>query len=200
MRRPTARLLTGTALAVVSLGLTVTNATAAFGGDSERGDYGRDDYGRGDRERGSHQRDHDRGGRGRLELSPRNARPGTVVTVSTGACGHDGHGRGEAWSLGVQNFRMDPRHDKERATGEFRVPDDVRPGDHEVRVRCDNGREATGELYVEHRGPSGHVRTGVGGSVGRDTTQIAAGVAVLATAAVGGTRLLRRRASGAQEG
>ncbi|MFF5566478.1 hypothetical protein ACFY7Z_14020 [Streptomyces sp. NPDC012623] len=196
MRRPTARLLTGTALAVASLGLCAAGASSAFAGDHERGDHGRGDQERGGYERG----DHDRGGHGRLELSPRNARPGTLVTVSTGACGHDGHGKGEAWSLGVRDFRLDPRHDKERATGEFRVPDDVRPGDHEIRVRCDNGREATGELYVEHRGPSGHVKTGVGGSVGRDTTQIAAGVAVLAVAAVGGTRLLRRRASGAREG
>ncbi|MFF0444962.1 hypothetical protein ACFYT4_00825 [Streptomyces sp. NPDC004609] len=46
--------------------------------------------------------------------------------------------------------------------------------------------------------PSGHVRTGLGGSVGPDTTQIAAGVAVLAAAAVGGTLLLSRRARGDQ--
>ncbi|MET9804326.1 hypothetical protein [Streptomyces sp. NPDC006368] len=46
--------------------------------------------------------------------------------------------------------------------------------------------------------PSGHVKTGVGGSVGPDTAQIAAGAAVLAAAAVGGVWLLRRRASGAQ--
>jgi hypothetical protein len=44
--------------------------------------------------------------------------------------------------------------------------------------------------------PNGHVRTGVGGSVGTDTTQIAAGTALLAAAAVGGMWLLRRRASG----
>ena len=47
---------------------------------------------------------------------------------------------------------------------------------------------------------SGHVISGVGGSVGPDTTQIAAGAAVLTAAAVGGTLLLRRRASGAQRG
>uniref|UniRef100_A0AAU2VGT4 Secreted protein n=1 Tax=Streptomyces sp. NBC_00003 TaxID=2903608 RepID=A0AAU2VGT4_9ACTN len=46
--------------------------------------------------------------------------------------------------------------------------------------------------------PRGHVKTGVGGSVGPDTTEIAVGAAVLAAAAVGGTWLLRRRASGAQ--
>ncbi|MBT2527023.1 hypothetical protein J7E91_16725 [Streptomyces sp. ISL-99] len=47
--------------------------------------------------------------------------------------------------------------------------------------------------------PTGHVKTGVGGSAGPDTTQIAAGVAVLAATAVGGTWLLRRRASGTRE-
>ncbi|MFJ2896066.1 hypothetical protein ACIO87_14430 [Streptomyces sp. NPDC087218] len=47
-------------------------------------------------------------------------------------------------------------------------------------------------------GPTGHVKTGVGGSVRSDTTQIAAGAGVLAVAAVGGAWLLRRRASGTQ--
>ncbi|CAM5393548.1 hypothetical protein SXANM310S_05886 [Streptomyces xanthochromogenes] len=46
--------------------------------------------------------------------------------------------------------------------------------------------------------PHGHVKTGVGGSIRPDTTLIAAGAAVLTAAAVGGTWLLRRRASGTQ--
>ncbi|MEW2485458.1 hypothetical protein [Streptomyces sp. NPDC048411] len=46
--------------------------------------------------------------------------------------------------------------------------------------------------------PTGHVKTGVGGSVRPDTSQIAAGVGVLAVSAVGGAWLLRRRASGTQ--
>ncbi|MEU1366356.1 hypothetical protein ABZ454_09485 [Streptomyces sp. NPDC005803] len=48
--------------------------------------------------------------------------------------------------------------------------------------------------------PTGHVKTGVGGSVGPDTTQIAAGAGVLAATAVGGAWLLRRRASGTRDG
>ncbi|WP_406449870.1 hypothetical protein OG782_11275 [Streptomyces sp. NBC_00876] len=48
--------------------------------------------------------------------------------------------------------------------------------------------------------PTGHVKTGIGGSVGPDTTQIAAGAGVLAATAVGGAWLLRRRASGTQDG
>ncbi|MFI9624624.1 hypothetical protein [Streptomyces sp. NPDC052042] len=47
-------------------------------------------------------------------------------------------------------------------------------------------------------GPRGHVKTGVGGSVRSDTTQIAAGAGVVAGAAAGGAWLLRRRASGTQ--
>ncbi|MCX5382622.1 hypothetical protein [Streptomyces sp. NBC_00083] len=50
----------------------------------------------------------------------------------------------------------------------------------------------------EGNDPHGHVKTGVGGSVRPDTTEIAVGAAVIAAAAVGGTWLLRRRASGTQ--
>ncbi|MGW2656649.1 hypothetical protein ACWC1D_23695 [Streptomyces sp. NPDC001478] len=53
---------------------------------------------------------------------------------------------------------------------------------------------------AEPTAPTGHVRTGVGGSVGPDTTQIAAGAGVLAATAVGGAWLLRRRASGTRDG
>ncbi|GLF93817.1 hypothetical protein [Streptomyces yaizuensis] len=67
-----------------------------------------------------------------------------------------------------------------------------------------SGREGQGESQGQgqqhYQQPSGHVRTGVGGSVGPDTGQVAAGVAVLAAAAAGGTLLLRRRASGPQSG
>ncbi|MFD7284357.1 hypothetical protein [Streptomyces sp. NPDC059863] len=141
----------------------------------------------------------DRGKPARLELSPRHVRPGTAVVARTTACGREGTGRGFAESVGAGQFRLERRATpKEAVAGEFRVARDARTGTHSIRVRCDNGREARGELFVEHGGPTGHVRTGVGGSVAPDTTQIAAGVAMLAAAAVGGTWLLRRRASGTQ--
>ncbi|MFC8537303.1 hypothetical protein ACFUJY_25775 [Streptomyces sp. NPDC057249] len=76
------------------------------------------------------------------------------------------------------------------------------------RDETGSGRDETGsgrETPSGHRtsaaptAPSGHVKTGVGGSVGPDTTQIAAGAGVLAAAAVGGAWLLRRRASGTRD-
>ncbi|MFJ2115083.1 hypothetical protein ACIOEX_24840 [Streptomyces sp. NPDC087850] len=191
--RPTVRLLTSTALAVASLGLSAASATSAFASDWDQDrEWDRD------RDR-DHSQDHGRNSWQRLELSPRTARPGAVVRVSTTVCGHEARGRGDARSVGAGEFRLEPEGRKGVASGQFWVPNDARPGSHDIRVRCDNGKQADADLFVEHPGPSGHVRTGVGGSVGSDTTQIAAGVAVLATAAVGGTWLLRRRASGAQE-
>jgi hypothetical protein len=44
--------------------------------------------------------------------------------------------------------------------------------------------------------PRGSVKTGVGGALGPDPVQTAAGVAALAVAAAGGTWLLHRRARG----
>lgn len=48
--------------------------------------------------------------------------------------------------------------------------------------------------------PSGHVRTGVGGSAGPDTVQLAVGAGVLGSAAVGGVWLLRRLPHGRRAG
>ncbi|WP_328891541.1 hypothetical protein [Streptomyces sp. NBC_00316] len=64
----------------------------------------------------------------------------------------------------------------------------------------EGGRDNGGDGSDSPLEPSGHVKTGVGGSVRPDTTQIAAGAGVLAVSAVGGAWLLRRRASGTQAG
>ncbi|MCT4352807.1 hypothetical protein M5362_06640 [Streptomyces sp. Je 1-79] len=140
------------------------------------------------------------GDSGTLEVYPSSATPGTTVTVNTLACGKHGHGVGDAQSLGAGDFQLNPSTHKEVVVGQFTVPHHAKAGTYWISVACDNGKTARGELEVKHKTPSGHVSTGVGGSVGPDTTQIAAGAAVLAAAAVGGTWLLRRRASGAQDG
>ncbi|MFC8915667.1 hypothetical protein ACGF5F_10800 [Streptomyces sp. NPDC047821] len=203
--RTTARLLTGTALAALSLGaLASPGAYAVHAGDF-----------------------------GKLEVYPSPAEPGETVTVNTTACGKKGHGIGDAESLGAGEFDLSPGTHKEVVVGRFKVPAHTRPGTYAIAVACDNGKTATGDLVVKHGGghssgghssgghdsgghssgghdegrhdqgghvPSGHVKTGVGGSVGPDTTQIAVGAAVLAASAAGGVWLLRRRASGAQDG
>ncbi|TQK44480.1 hypothetical protein FBY35_5988 [Streptomyces sp. SLBN-118] len=136
---------------------------------------------------------------GTLEVFPNIAAPGAVITVSTTVCGPGGHGVGDARALGAGEFRLAPGTHKDVAVGQFTIPQHTHAGTYAITVSCKNGRQASGDVTVEHHGwPTGHVNTGVGGSVGPDTTQIAAGVAILAAAAVGGTVLLRRRASGAQ--
>ncbi|WP_030764076.1 hypothetical protein [Streptomyces griseus] len=167
--RPTARLLTGTALTVVALGAFAAPAAHANNDGPET-----------------------------LEVYPSSASPGTTVTVNTLACGKDGHGVGDANALGAGDFQLNPSTHKEVVVGQFTVPEHAKPGAYWIGVACDNGRTARGELTVKHREPSGHVKTGVGGSIGPDTAQVTAGAAVLAAAAVGGVWLLRRRASGAQ--
>ncbi|WMX47190.1 hypothetical protein [Streptomyces roseicoloratus] len=182
MRRTPVPLLTGTALAVVALG-ALAAPTAYANGDPQ-----------GDSRKESHQGSHS------LEVFPSSADPGTTVTVNTLACGKHGHGVGDANSLGAGEFQLNPSTHKEVVVGQFTVPHHAKAGTYWISVACDNGKTARGELVVKHKNPSGHVRTGIGGSVGPDHTQIAAGAAVLAAAAVGGTWLLRRRASGAQDG
>ena len=139
-----------------------------------------------------------------LEIFPSTATPGTVIIVNINItiCGTGGHGVGDARAARRRRVPVCHRGATRRPLGgQFRVPDHAQAGTYAIGVKCKNGRHATGDLVVRHHSqqPSGHVNTGVGGSVGPDTTKIAAGVAVLATAAVGGTLLLRRRASGAQD-
>jgi hypothetical protein len=169
MRR-TARLLTGTALAVAAAGL----ATApAYGGET-----------------------------GSLEVFPSSAVPGGDVTVNTAACGDDGTAAGDASAVGAGTFTLAPSAHEGDAIGQFKVPPSAQPGTYEIVAKCTDGRQVSGDLMVtlasmrQQVQPRGSVRTGVGGALGPDPVQTAAGVAALAVAAAGGTWLLHRRARG----
>ncbi|MFI6402780.1 hypothetical protein [Streptomyces sp. NPDC050548] len=169
MRR-TARLLTGTALAVAAAGL----ATApAYGGET-----------------------------GRLEVFPSSAVPGGDVTVNTAACGDGGTAAGDASAVGAGTFTLAPSTHEGDAIGQFKVPPSAQPGTYEIVAKCTDGREVSGDLMVtlastrQQVQPRGSVKTGVGGALGPDPVQTAAGVAALAVAAAGGTWLLHRRARG----
>ncbi|MEV6959421.1 hypothetical protein AB0M97_09490 [Streptomyces sp. NPDC051207] len=170
MRR-TARLLTGGALGVAAAALAAAPA-------------------------------HGAGGSG-LEVYPSSAVPDSRVAVRTGACGDGGTAQGDAAAVGAGSFPLAPRTGERDVAGRFRVPPSAQPGTYEIVVRCAaGGRRVTGDLVVtpaSHRQqayPRGTVKTGVGGALGPDPVQTAAGVAVLAVAAAGGTWLLHRRARG----
>jgi hypothetical protein len=168
--RPTARLLTGSAL-VVAAGLV---CAPAYAGDSDG-----------------------------LEVFPSSAVPGGRVTVNTTACGDSGTAEGDASAVGADSFTLAPSTHEGDAIGEFRVPPSAQPGTYEIAATCpEGGRRVTGDLVVTLTSqrspvhPRGSVKTGVGGALGPDPVQTAAGVAALAVAAAGGTWLLHRRARG----
>ncbi|MFJ2261381.1 hypothetical protein ACIOKD_24085 [Streptomyces sp. NPDC087844] len=176
----TVRLLTGTALAVASAALC---AAPAYGAGA------------------------DTGGAGSIELYPATVAPGAEVTVNTASCEADDAVSGDAGSVGAGGFALIPSAHEEDAVGQFEVPPSAQPGTYEIVVRCSSGARMTGDLVVtltstqESRPqtqvhPRGSVKTGVGGALGPDPVQTAAGVAALAVAAAGGTWLLHRRARG----
>ncbi|MFJ6914909.1 hypothetical protein ACIQUX_13235 [Streptomyces sp. NPDC101133] len=174
MRR-TARLLTGTALAAAAVGLTT--AAPVYAGDAVS--------------------------TGGLTVYPSSVVPGERAVVSTAACGEGGSAAGDASAVGAGAFPLAPDTDDGETTGHFEVPPSAQPGTYEIVATCgDDDRRVTGDLVVtltpaaERVYPKGSVKTGVGGALGPDPVQTAAGVAALAVAAAGGTWLLHRRARG----
>lgn len=175
MRR-TARMLTGTALAVAAAGLAAAPAHGGVRASSVTES---------------------------LEVYPSTVVPGGQVTVNTKACGGKGTAAGDASAVGAGSFMLAPSTHEGDAIGQFRVPPSAQPGTYEIVARCaEGGRQVAGDLMVAlstaHEGaqPRGSVKTGVGGALGPDPVQTAAGVAALAVAAAGGTWLLHRRARG----
>ncbi|WP_323186018.1 hypothetical protein [Streptomyces sp. NBC_00047] len=177
MRRRTAHALTATAMTCAAFAGPVAGAVAAV-------DLGMVSFAPGDF--------------AALEVWPKSAAPGATVTVNTTACGSGSHAEGDATTVGGSRFKLVPGTHKEVVVGQFQVAPGTRPGTYGIGATCANGKFATGDLVVTERGPQGHVQTGVGGgtTTTTDPAKIAAGAAVLAATAVGGTWLLRRRASG----
>ncbi|MET9757822.1 hypothetical protein ABZ016_02020 [Streptomyces sp. NPDC006372] len=170
MRR-TVRPLTGTALAVAAAALAVAPAYGASAGE--------------------------------LEVSPASVVPGSEVSVRTAACGDGGSATGDADAVGAGSLSLAPGPGEQDASGRFKVPPSAQPGTYEIIATCTgSGRRVTGDLVVTLTAgslqvqPRGSVKTGVGGALGTDPVQTAAGVAALAVAAAGGTWLLHRRARG----
>ncbi|MEU6124089.1 hypothetical protein [Streptomyces sp. NPDC047123] len=154
---------------------------------------------------------------GHLEIRPATVTPGSAVTVYTTACGPGGTAAGDASAVGAGTFALAPgtqQETGEAATGRFEVPPSAQPGTYEIVAKCSGSggsgakdKQLAGDLMVtitstaaagdrQPQHPRGHVKTGVGGALGPDPVQTAAGVAALAVAAAGGTWLLHRRARG----
>ncbi|MDQ0777401.1 hypothetical protein QF026_005867 [Streptomyces aurantiacus] len=186
----TARLLTGTALAVAAAALCAAPPAYGAGAGARAG-----------AEAGARAE----AGAGAIELYPATVAPGAEVTVNTAACGASDAVSGDAGAVGAGRFTLIPSAHEGDAVGHFKVPPSAQPGTYEVVARCSSGRRMTADLVVtltstqESRPqihPRGSVKTGVGGALGPDPVQTAAGVAALAVAAAGGTWLLHRRARG----
>lgn len=140
---------------------------------------------------------------GRLEVHPSSVAPGSQVTVDTAACGGGGTAAGDASAVGAGRFTLAPSSHERDVTGRFQVPPSAQPGTYEIVATCaGSGRRVAGDLLVtltpeaQPAHPRGSVKTGVGGALGTDPVQTAAGVTALAVAAAGGTWLLHRRARG----
>lgn len=139
---------------------------------------------------------------GNLEVYPSSVAPGAQVTVNTAACGDD-TAAGDASAVGAGRFTLAPSTHERDAIGQFQVPPSAQPGTYEIVATCaGSGRRVAGDLMVtltpeaQPAHPRGGVKTGVGGALGPDPVQTAAGVTALAVAAAGGTWLLHRRARG----
>ncbi|MET8167503.1 hypothetical protein ABZT34_25120 [Streptomyces sp. NPDC005329] len=178
--RRAAHVLTGTALAVIATAGFAAPAHGTVAGAGTRA--------------------------GSLEVRPSTAVPGGTVSVNTAACGDGGAATGDAGAVGAGRFPLAPGAHEGEANGRFRVPPSAQPGTYEIVAECaTGGRRVTGDLVVvlasdrqpmQPVQPRGSVKTGVGGALGPDPVQTAAGVAALAVAAAGGTWLLHRRARG----
>ncbi|MFE9449494.1 hypothetical protein [Streptomyces sp. NPDC006739] len=172
MRR-TARLLTGTALAVAAAGLAAAPAESADGGALQV-----------------------------YPATATPGSQVTVNTAACGAKAAAAAGDATAVGAGtftlapsthegeaIGEFRVPPS----AQPGTYEIVAKCAEGD----------RRVTGDLMVALSGagheqvqPRGSVKTGVGGALGPDPVQTTAGVAALAVAAAGGTWLLHRRARG----
>ncbi|GHH93755.1 hypothetical protein [Streptomyces capillispiralis] len=175
--------MTGTALAVAAAGLLAAPAHAGAGAVPAARPHGTS--------------------AGALEAYPSSVAPGAQVTVGTAACGGDGSAAGDASAVGGGRFTLAPDAHGGEATGRFQVPPGAQPGTYEIVATCaGSGRRVSGDLEVtltpgaQQVRPRGSVKTGVGGALGPDPVQTAAGVTALAVAAAGGTWLLHRRARG----
>ncbi|MGW2783560.1 sortase [Streptomyces populi] len=131
-----------------------------------------------------------------LRISPGNALPGSVVTVTTTACGPDvTYGKGES-TVGGQ-FHMFGGDRKGVLTGEFQIPAEGASGTDTITVKCPPRIKLTDTYEIAERQPNGAIHAGFG-DAGNTDTQVAVGGALITAAAAGALLRMRRRSYGAR--
>ncbi|MFI2369380.1 sortase [Streptomyces sp. NPDC018833] len=124
-----------------------------------------------------------------IDISPRNASPGTKVTVSTTACGKETYGKGESEAGGKFHLLAGDRAGV--LVGEFQIPEDAASGTDTITLKCPPRTKVTGTHQINGR-PSGGVDAGFGDATD-NSTQLALGGLLLTGAVAGGVTRMRRR-------
>jgi hypothetical protein len=129
-----------------------------------------------------------------VEISPWSASPGSTVTVTTTACGHDvTYGKG--WSEAGGQFHLFEGDYAGELIGQFEVPEGTRPGSDTITLKCPPRIKITDTYQVTGRPPSGSVGAGFGPTEGGSAQRLALGGALIAAAGAGGAVGMRRRAN-----
>ncbi|MFB7590833.1 sortase [Streptomyces sp. NPDC056169] len=92
-------------------------------------------------------------------VNPGKAAPGTVVTVTTTACGNETYGKGESVAGG--KFHLLPGDRKGVLVGEFTLPLDAVSGTDTVTLKCPPRIKQTVTYQISGR-PNGAVEAGFG--------------------------------------
>ncbi|MFI6048646.1 hypothetical protein ACIBCO_01010 [Streptomyces violascens] len=120
-----------------------------------------------------------------VDVSPSDVHQGATLRITARGCGHGGRVTSNAFS----EVHLSAGDGTNFATA--RVHDHATPGNYNLAVKCnDNDRVATRSFTVlEGRGADG----GLGGAAGPSETEMAVGVSLVGTAAIGGALFVARR-------
>jgi hypothetical protein len=123
-------------------------------------------------------------------ISPNPVRPGQTVTISDDKrCDLSKGGKASSTLFGDVILSAGANN----LVGTAKIPATAKPGTFRVTIECGDGQKFTETLRVI---PGKGAKAGIGGSQDTNSTQLAAGAALLAAAAGAGSYLVRRRQAG----
>ncbi|MER5966488.1 sortase [Streptomyces sp. NPDC002057] len=128
-----------------------------------------------------------------VRVHPRNAAPGSTVTVTTTACGKETYGKGVSEAAG--NFHLFAGERPGVLVGEFKLPKDSVSGTDTLTLKCPPRVKLTATYQIAGR-PNGAVDAGFGGTADKGT-EFGLGWLLVGAAVAGGAVKMRRRATAA---